>query len=275
MGKALALIEPAALAVWLAQHARRQRCEVDLHREGNLDLYAQQGRQGLRLRNSLGNRRRAPMCARTAGRPRRRLRSCLPRCLGLADLADLAGLVRAAANGRRLPHDGVERRDQRQHAGETARKDRLHRARAGEPLPLQERPGGGALAKLVERKRVQQMRCRRAPYLGEPAEDNERAFGLCVEHRRGGSHQQNGHVLGTGGNRFLCQGKDTPASARVGERLKQPICPDVGPIQPILEQVCLAQCRTCHLLRSSIRVHGRRELPRQWNRLTEICPSRP
>ena len=187
MGKTLAQAEPAGVAVRPGKDARRQRCQIDLHRERDLDLDARQGR---RLRCGLSGRRGVTLgaCGWGAAWSRCGLRSCLARRLGLADPAGPVGFVRVVeANGCRPSRDGIERCDQTWYAREAARKNRLRRAPVAQPMLLQERPGGIAPAKLVERKRVQDMCNRGAPHLREPAEERKRPLGLCVEHRRGGS----------------------------------------------------------------------------------------
>jgi hypothetical protein len=82
---------------------------------------------------------------------------------------------------------------------------------------LQERLGGGPLAELMERKRVQEMRCRCAPQLAEPVEEHERPLGPLIEHRRCGRHQEKGYVRRAGGNRFFRQRQDGQAAIRVRE----------------------------------------------------------
>ena len=240
MDAALAQAEPAAVLLRLAKRALRQRRQVDLHRERNFDLDARQGR---RLRGDLGGRwRRAPGTRGWNGAwLRRGSCSCLARCRGFAGRARTP-----QGDGRRSTQDGVERRDQPLHAREAARKDRQRRPPADQPVPLQERLGRGAPAKLIERKRAQKMCSRGTPQLGEPIEQDKRPPGLAIEHPRGGGHQQNGHVPGAGRNRFLRQRQDARARACDRKRLEQPIGPDVGRVRLHLEQVRLAQCRTCH-----------------------------
>ena len=99
---------------------------------------------------------------------------------------------------------------------------------------------------LMEGQRVQEMRSRRLPPLGEPVEKRERPLGPLVEHRRGGSHQEKGDVRGAGRNRLFRERQDAQAGVRVRERREQPIRPDIGRVRQLLEQVRLAQCSTCH-----------------------------
>jgi hypothetical protein len=107
---------------------------------------------------------------------------------------------------------------------------------------LQERPGGGRLAELMEGQRVQKMRSRCLRPLGEPVEKRERPLGPPVEQRRGGGHQEKRDVRRAGGNRLFRERQHAHADVRVRECREQPIRPDVGRIQRLLEQVRLAQC---------------------------------
>jgi hypothetical protein len=206
------------------------------------------------LRGDLGAMRRLPpRVLGTGAGPRRGDGSCL------ACRRRLAGRARAPqCDGRGACDDGIERRDQPWHAREAARKHRSRRAAAGEPMPLQERFGGGALAELVERKCAQHMGSRGAPRLGEAVEEGERPPRLAIEHRGGRSHEQNGHVLGAGSNRLLRESQDGRASARIHKRLDQPGVPDMGWVEPLLEQIPLSQRRNRHRSCRPVSLRGSR-----------------
>jgi len=165
----------------------------------------------------------------------------------LAAGGDLRDLHRAPDRGLRWPsHDAVHRRGQLQQAWEAARKDKERSAPVGQLMLLQQRLGCGTSAKLIERQGAQEMRRWRPPPPGEPVEEDERPLRVPVEHRRHGGHQQKLEVGGTGRNRRLRERQDRCARFRVRERPGQPLDPDLGWVERLLEQVPLAQCRTCH-----------------------------
>ena len=159
MGEPFAQAEPAATRLRVARQGRQQRRHVELDRKRNVDIDARQGwRRGC---NHYGRgRRRFARASR---------HFALGRCPWLAFDARRQA---SPGEGHFAAYDIIELLDQPRQAPGPARKSPDGRPPVVQAIALQQRPGCGPFAELVERQRVQEISRRRRSTFGKSLQED-------------------------------------------------------------------------------------------------------
>jgi hypothetical protein len=139
-------------------------------------------------------------------------------------------------------HDTIELLDQPRPTLVAARKGRGGRPTVVQPLALQQRPGGGPFAELVERQRPQEICRRRRSTFRKSLQEDQRTLRPLIEQRRRGGQHQNDSITGARLDCLLGNRQKTRMEVCISEGGKQPFRPHVGCNGRVREQVQVMQC---------------------------------
>ena len=139
-------------------------------------------------------------------------------------------------------HDTIELLDQPRPALVAARKGRGGGPTVVQPMALQQRPGGGPFAELVERQRLQEICRRRRSTFRKSLQEDQRTLRPLIEQRRRGGQHENDSIAGARLDGLLGKRQETRMEVCISEGGKQPFRPHVGCNGRVREQVRVTQC---------------------------------